>query len=402
MTLSLSLKAKLTALISLLVLVVVVATSAWYVSSLIRFTLASAHTQAIDEAQRLISQSAVVINQARLPPGMNAGNPEDLRKFASQVLNEDQQLVSFIGSAQAFSEYFEYVALTASNHEVILHNDPHQVGQILPEVPPFAELAQNSLYRHLKMIYGPQIQIFEVDLSATFGNEPMVARIGISTILLKSKLGPEINRALKKSALAVLLATLTAGVLSFAVLGPLKSIALNVDRLARGELPSPVQVSRSDEWGILASKLNLLGERIRGEKAAFVALRENLDQMLANLADGLMFFDQQDRLVLATPVVQRFLSKPLDQILRQTPDEIFSAEGELHQLLRRAFVDRKPINGQAVQGVGDGEADRISVSVAFVAEKGAPVASLVTLRDAAMRAEFENQIDMAAKLAALG
>jgi len=127
-----------------------------------------------------------------------------------------------------------------------------------------------------------------------------------------------------------------------------------------------------------------------------------LDQMLANLADGLMFFDQQDRLMLATPVVQRFLSKPVGEILRQTPAEIFSAGDELHQLLRAAFADRNPINAQTVAGTGGSEIGRVAVSVAFVEEQGAPVASLVTLRDAEMRAEFENQIDMAAKLAALG
>lgn len=402
MSLRLRLKAKLTALISLLVLVVVVATSAWYVSGLIRFTLVSAHNQAMAETQRVISQASVALNQVRLPPGMNPDNVDDLRKFASQTLNDDKGLVSFIGSAQAFSDYFEYVALTASNQQVILHNDPNQVGNILPQAAPFAELTQHNLFRHLQMIYGSQIQIFEVDLPATFGKESMMARVGISTILLKSKLRPEINQALEKSAIVVLFATLTAGILSFVVLGPLKSIALNVDQLARGELPSPVQVSRNDEWGILASKLNLLGERIRGEKAAYVALQENLDQMLANLADGLMFFDQQDRLVLATPVVQRFLNKPLDRILRQTPAEIFSAEEEIHQLLRKAFVDRKPINGKTVGGVGGSEADRVSVSVAFVEEQGSPVASLVTLRDAAIREEFESQIDMAAKLAAIG
>ena len=399
---SLSLKVKLTALISLLVLVVVVATSAWYVSALIRFTLSNAQSRAMDEAGRLVSQAGVVLNQARLPPGLNAGSREDLRKFASQTLNADPELVSFVESSLAFSEYFEYVALTASDGEVVLHNDPHEVGQPLPDAQPFAKLAQAGLYQHLILIYRGHIQIFEVSLHAKFGSEPMDARIGVSTILLRDRLGPEINKALERSVIVVLLATFTAGVLSFFMLGPLKSIALNVDRLARGELPGPVAVSRKDEWGILSSKLNLLGERIRGEKAAFVALKENLDQMLANLADGLMFFDQQDRLVLATPVVERFLSKPAEQILRQTPAEIFSGEDPLNQVLRSAFAARKPVTAQGVEGTAGSETERVAVSVAFVEDHGSPVASLVTLRDAAMRAEFESQIDMAAKLAAMG
>src|SRR5215471_7777345 len=97
---SLSLKAKLTALISLLVLFVVVVTSGWYISALIRFTLVTAHNDAYAEAQRLISQSALVLNQAHLPPGMNPDNPQDLRNFAQQTLNDNRALVSFVGSGQ--------------------------------------------------------------------------------------------------------------------------------------------------------------------------------------------------------------------------------------------------------------------------------------------------------------
>jgi signal transduction histidine kinase len=146
----------------------------------------------------------------------------------------------------------------------------------------------------------------------------------------------------------------------------------------------------------------LLGERIRGEKAAFIALKENLDQLLANLADGLMFFDQQDRLVLATPAVGRFLNKPAEEMLRQTPAEIFAPEDSLNSILRSAFAGRKAVNAQTVEGSSQSKTAQVAVSVLFVEEQGSPVASLVTLRDAETRAQLENQIDTAAKLAAIG
>ncbi|HUI40702.1 MAG TPA: ATP-binding protein [Terriglobia bacterium] len=398
---SLSLKAKLTALISCLVLGVVVATAALYWSLLIHHAFADVSNRGQDVAHQVYEQSRAVLANARLPAGMNPNDPAQLISFAQSALTADPSLLSSVESMTASFPGVEYVALTASDMKVILHNDPYQAGYPLPLAPPFSAVAKAGLWRQLKTVYGPQ-QIYEVVLPLKFGAAPLTVRVGVSTVLLGELVKPELNQALWVSVAAVLVSTLTAGLLSFLLLRPLESISLNVERLARGELPGPVRVSRADEWGILSSKLNLLGERIRGEKAAFVALKENLDQLLANLADGLMFFDQQDRLVLATPAVARFLGRPTERILRQTPAEIFDSEDALSRLLRGAFTQRKPLGGVTVESAAGSDTGQVAASVVFVEERGLPVASLVTLRDAETRAQLESQIDTAAKLAAIG
>lgn len=396
---SLSLKAKITALIAVLVLAVVVVTSALYGRALIRQALDDVAGRAQDVARQVYDQSREVLEQSRMPVGLDPGNPDDLRIFARDALNADPHLLSSIQSATTFSQSVEYVSLTDANGLVILHNDPGEVGQRLMSVPSFSSLSKASLLRQLQAIYGSP-RIYEVVFPLSFGPEPLDVRVGISTVLIAARVKPELTAAFWTSSAAVLLSTLTAALLSFLLLRPFESISLSMDRLARGELPGPVPVSRSDEWGILTSKLNLLGERIRGEKAAFVALKENLDQLLANLADGLMFFDQQDRLVLATPAVARFLGRPSGELLRRTPSEIFSSADPLSRFLRGSFDRREAASGRTLDG--QGETPHVSVSVTFVEEKGTPVASLVTLRDAETRAQLEDQIDTAAKLAAIG
>ena len=95
--------------------------------------------------------------------------------------------------------------------------------------------------------------------------------------------------------------------------------------------PGPCTLKRRDEWGILSSKLHLLGEQMRGEKAAFVRLQENLDQIFINLSDGLLLFDQQDRLVLATPAAARFLGPSIRTTAQRPALEVFSQDTPLHQ-----------------------------------------------------------------------
>lgn len=398
----LSLKAKLTALISVLVLLVVVAISGLYCYAIIQHTLRDVSGRAQDLTRQVYDQCREVLASAQMPSGMNPNDPAQLRTFAQSTLNSDVGLVSGIQSANTFSQTFEYVTITDDAGQVILHNDPSQVGHEFPYgSKPFSMLVRAGLFRQFEAIYG-RPQVYEVDFQLKFGILPMDVRVGISTVFLRAQVKPQLDAAYWASGVAILLATLTAALLSFLVLRPLESISLNVDRLARGELPGPVAVSRSDEWGVLSSKLNLLGERIRGEKAAFVALKENLDQLLSNLADGLMFFDQQDRLVLATPAVARFLGKPVEEILRQTPGDIFSGGDALSQLLRDAFAERRGLSGQSIESPARSETGRLAVSLVFVEEQGAPVASLLTLRDTETRARLESQIDTAAKLAAIG
>ncbi len=396
-----SLKAKLTALISALVLVVVLAISGLFCLELVEHMLDDVASHAQYLTHQIYDQAREAIAQGFMPATTDLNDPVQLRDFAQNVFQKNSGLLSSVQSANTFSQSFEYVTITDASGYIVLHNDPGQVGHELPPGTPFDVLGTAGLYRQLRILYGAP-QIYEVDFPLKFGVLPLDVRVGISTAFLGAALKPLLKRALLTSLIAIVLATFSAGVLSFLVLRPLRSISMNVDRLARGELPGPVPVSSSDEWGVLSSKLNLLGERIRGEKAAFVALKDNLDHLLANLADGLMLFDQQDRLILATPAVTRFLGKTTSEILHKTPGEIFSGNDGLGKLVHDAFARRHALNGQTVEAPPGSDAGRLAANLVFVEEEGTPVACLLTLRDPDSRAELETQINTAAKLAAIG
>ena len=150
---SLSLKAKLTALISVLVLVVVAVTSALYGTALIRHALDDVAARAQDVARQVYDQSREVLAQSRMPAGMDPENRADLRAFARQTLNSDPRLLSSIQSATTFSQSLEYVALIDSQGLVILHNDPSEVGHRLTPDDTFSSLSKASLRRQLEAIY---------------------------------------------------------------------------------------------------------------------------------------------------------------------------------------------------------------------------------------------------------
>jgi signal transduction histidine kinase len=398
---TLSLKAKLTALIALLVLLVVVATSTVYILNLTRQALREIHSKGEYVASEVYNQARTVLAQSRMPAGANPENFQALRSFVQERLSTDPGLASLMESAVGYSPTLYYVTITDTDGVVLVHNDPSKVGYPLLPAPRFSQLVRGGLVHQLRVIYGPP-RVYEVVLPLAIGDRPLGdVRVGVSTILLRAQVTPELRAALMFSLGAILFATLSAGVVSFVLLRPLHTISQSVDRLARGEFSKPVALKRRDEWGILSSKLHLLGEQMRGEKAAFVRFQANLDQLFSNLRDGLMLFDRQDRLVLATPAVGRFLGTTVNPLVHRPAQEVFSRPTPLHQMLREAFHTRRSLLWKTLELPGE-PSTRVAVNAQFVEEAGQRVGCLVILRDTGSRAEFQDQIDVTAKLAAIG
>jgi len=130
-------------------------------------------------------------------------------------------------------------------------------------------------------------------------------------------------------------------------------------------------------------------------------LKENLDQLFSKLSDGLLLFDGQDRLVMATPAGARLLGSRAETILHHKSQEVFTAENPLHELLRQVFASRQSTPWRTLD-LGGEPPERLAVNVRFIVEQGEPMGCLVTLRDASSRAQLEDQIDITTKLAALG
>lgn len=398
-----SLKVKLTALISLLVLVLVFAASSVYVFSFVHQVIGNVQQIGNYVRDETYSRMRAVVSATRIPPYIDAKDGAEVRAYLQVRLGQDEGLRSLLQSEVSNFPTIDYVAVTTMKGVIVAHNAANLIGQTLPAATPLRHLVQAGLIRQLQLIYGPP-QVFQVVLPLQIGHKPFCrVVIGVSTALLaEQELTPHLRPGLEMAALVIILGTLTAGLLSFRLLRPLATISQSVDRLARGEFTAPLPLKREDEWGALSSKLNLLGEQMRGEKAAYLALRENLDQLFQNLVDGLMLFDQEDRLVLATASVSRFLGVAAEGLVHKPAFEVFAGSGPLNRLLLRAFRERRPLLGQPVELPENPETPRVAVTAHFVSNHGRQVASLVTLRDAGTRDQLHDQIGITTKLAALG
>ena len=65
----------------------------------------------------------------------------------------------------------------------------------------------------------------------------------------------------------------------------------------------------------MASKVNLLSQRLRGAQFEVSDLRGNIDRLLLDLEDAVFIFDREMRLVFASGSVEKFLGKERDDLV---------------------------------------------------------------------------------------
>src|SRR5690349_8779661 len=99
----LSLKAKLTALITLLVLLVVVVTSTVYISNLTRQALLEVQSKGEYVAQEISHRAGAALAGTRMPEGASVQDFQALRNVVQTRLSSDAGMASLMESAVGYS-----------------------------------------------------------------------------------------------------------------------------------------------------------------------------------------------------------------------------------------------------------------------------------------------------------
>ena len=194
-------------------------------------------------------------------------------------------------------------------------------------------------------------------------------RVGVSTVFLRNELTPKLQQAAFFSLLAIFCSLVLAAVVSNVALGPLKAISRNLDSASAGDPFPDEETSRDDEVGLVSLKIAHLGRQIRDTNEIFSALKDNVEQVMTKLQDGLMLFTRDSRVVLVSASAEKFLGRPRREILGHTAEEIFSDGTVLGAVVLPAFQKQRPLV-QYEFDAADGR--RVQVSLDFIQEKGTP------------------------------
>jgi signal transduction histidine kinase len=395
------LKTKLVLAISGMVVAVVAIFSYFYVSHLVRQRISEAYESA-DFIAKEIRDSARQATQVDLGSAfVNQADPRQVEGLLEEALKSDSGLKTLLESVVGYSPTVSDASITDIKGRAIVNTDTPSIGTRLENRKDFLEVRNGSFLQQLKVVFGAP-RVYNVYLALQREGHPFGdIRVGISSVFLESELRPQLRRALLFSLAAILVSLALAAAVSNFALRPLEAIGRRLDLMTAGvpdSAPDP-DPREIDEYGLVHNKIDRLGRQIRDVKEVFSALKENLDQIMGTLQDGLVLFTRDFRIVLVSASAERFIGRPRGEILGNVVEGVFSDANKLGRIVLDAFALHHAIPQREIE-LENGH--RIQIALDFIAERGERIGALLTMRDAESVRRIENEIELSRRLAAIG
>ena len=385
--------------ITFLVTLMVAAFSYLYISQILRLRVNSTY-----ESTYNLTQELALFAENDLPDlsstRVDTNDPAAVRRALAEYLPMDTNLLNSIESDTSLWAYILDISIVDANGKALVHSIPKLVGKKIVPRPDFLGVRNARFFEQLGMVYAPGAA-YDVNFPLSLNGEPFgTIRIGVSTVLLKSEVTPRLMHSLYFSIASIFASLLLAAMISNVALGPLKKISRNLDNVSLGtseELSG--KESEHDEFGRVTLKIANLGRQMRDTKEIFSALKDNVDQLMSKLQDGLMLFTGDTRVVLVSAPVERFLGRPRGELLGRTALEIFSGDSQLGISVLEAFERKRPLPQRDFKAASG---RRVQVSMDFVHDKGTQIGALLIMRDAESVRRIGDEIEMSRRLSASG
>ena len=396
--------------ITLMVTVMVSAFSYLYISQTVRLRLDNAN----ETAKQLTRQLAYAAEND--PPdfsstAVDTNNPASVKRAVIEYLQNDIDLNNMLESARGSWVFVMDAAILGTDGKALLHTNSAMVGKAVPPRPDFQEVAGARFLDQLRVVYGPptvydvsydlRLSVGTAGYDAQSSSEPFgTIRVGVSPVFLKREINLKLMHALYFSVASIFLSLLLSAGIANLALGPLKEISRNLDSMAAGAADQlEAEPSAHDEYGLVTLKIANLGRQIRDSREIFSALKDNVDQLMSKLQDGLMLFSRDSRVVLVSAPVEAFLGRPRADLLGHPADEVFDRNTPLGAALLEAFERRRPLLQREFEAAAG---KHVQVSLDFVQERNSQIGALLIMRDSESVQRIGDEIEMSRRLSASG
>jgi signal transduction histidine kinase len=402
------LKTKLVLAITGLVFLVVCTLSWIFLGQLLRQRISQAHADNDTVAREILFATRRAI-ETNIRGSLDPNDPKSLRAAVATALRTDPALTALMNSAIRYSPTVFDVSIADSEGRGLLSTDPNNLDRPLPHRQEYQELQNGGVLKLLEIVFGPP-RVYNVTLPLDRNFEPFATvRVGVRTTFLRFVVEPWLIAALTYTGIAILCSLIFAAFLANIALKPIEQIGARLDALALAETEAPSETgpvpARSGDAVVLVSnKIERIGRRMRNVEEVFSALKENLDQIMTNLQDGILLYTHDARAVLVSDSVERFLGVSRAEILGTRLHEVFSRNTRLGRLVRESFDARMVL----VQEEITTETGRhVEISLDFIHDDRASQAqetlgALLTLHDVESVREIESDLQLSRRLAAIG
>jgi signal transduction histidine kinase len=384
--------------ITFMVTAMVSAFSYLYISQLLRLRLTTTYDSANQLAKQLSYAAENDVPDLSSTP-IDTNDPVAVHRALTEFVPTDTNLQHNLEAAVGNWPFVYDACIVDADGKALLHTNPELERKLVPVRPDFHLLLSAHFRQQLRLLYQPP-GIYTVSFPLRLNGRAFGAiRIGVSTLLLRSEITPHLLHSVYLSVAAIFASLLLAAVISNFALGPLKEISRTLDTASAGHGDTLEDSSDSDEYGLVTLKIANLGRQVRDTKEIFSALKDNVEQLMAKLQDGLMLFSREHRVVLVSAPVERFLGRARSELLGHSVNDIFSRNTELGALVLDAFERRRAIPQREIE-LQRGR--RAHLALDFVEQAGSQIGALLTIRDTESVRRIEDEIELSRRLSASG
>jgi len=401
------LKTKLVLAITSLVFLIAGLLSLVYVSQLLH----AAVQQSYDTNKMVANQVRFALLQA-LETGLkdrqvDPNNPAELRGLEASAIRDSAALQAVIDSVNRYSLTVYDINIGDSQSLTLVSTNPDNQDKPIPVRPDYSQLLKASPIQLMREVFGPP-RVFDIVMPLERNGALFASvHVGTRTTLLRAFYAPWLAEALTLMGFALGTALVVAFLLSNLALRPLEKISMQLDYwTAASAVPGEPEMDTDAAPGLdmaqrVSTKIEKIGQRMRNVEEVFSALKENLDQILSNLQDGILLFTGDGRAVLVSEAARRFLQIDRDRILGLHSQEIFDRSTVLGQTLGQAFEDGINLVNEVVLTESG---RRIQASVDFIHDDRTRqgLGALVTLHDLESVEEIESELELSRRMAAIG
>ena len=340
---------------------------------------------------------------------VDPNNPAELRNLTALAVRSDAPLQALIDSVNRYSRTVYDINIGDSQSNTLLSTNPEIEDKPLPSRSNYNELLNAKAFRLMATVFGPP-RVFDVVVPVERNGQPFVTvNVGVHTTLLRAVYAPWLGEAGTLMGFALGIALLAGFLLSNLALRPMEQISKQLDYWTSadaGAPPAEGAVTPPQELGAqVSTKIERFGQRMRNVEEVFSALKENLDQILHNLQDGILLFSADGRVVLVSEAARRFLQVEKESILGLPAGEIFDRSTVLGQALIEAFYAGVSV---VLDEIRTESGRRIQASLHFIRDDresrgpGQGLGALVTLHDLESVEKIESELELSRRMAAIG
>jgi signal transduction histidine kinase len=311
----------------------------------------------------------------------------------------------------------EIAVVDPDTNQILADSDPNRIGATSGPYPDFQRVVMVSGWiPKLKLLFAHDPNFFQVEqaLANPATSKPvLLVRVIVAPAFIRHDIAPTtLWRTVEVAIVSILGAFVITFLFSAVALRPLGQLRHQLDLIASGEYePEKAMTAKAptDEFSVMASKVSMLGQRLRGAQYEVSDLRGNIDRLLHDLEDAVLIFNREGRLVFASGSVEKFLGRERADLTGQTITDVFPPTTTLGLLIAQASQTGRPLRNRRVP-LSTGEASAgepavvlLSVDMLETLAGGAITGTgcLVRLRDPEAQRKLNRELQTADRLAAI-